>query len=416
MTICWFISDLKANFTPEVRCCFTDGRPVDHVRGSDDKSYRLVIESLGIIDFTEVPGPIASGSWGNVVNLDINGAALWCPETNAQRLALSIELSRGDHFEVVGGDFGVAGILKPIPSVELEDIAAIRGWMRSEHIPYQNIPDAPGRTYGEIKTKAFRLFPFQDYAQELGMCVYDWTSPSFLRMELLKVFEYTGCQPQTLLPLDEDSLAYSIWRSSWGTYNPQNEDYMHSFMMRPSTSLEDVRGQLSRVVWTLHRLSDTENRVLSAALDLLPRAPVSYCPQLFSGQSSTSEVALDRFGVYFRECPLNGGPSGTTLAFPFDEALRTFLAPGRTITSKCIIGFTDVKVEAMQHSNGILLVLNPKKGSAVWDAPYITPLSADPNRNEYAFKPGTRFRVQAHCRMVNQPTGKPTMVITLQAL
>ncbi|KAK4227340.1 hypothetical protein QBC38DRAFT_417069 [Podospora fimiseda] len=407
---------MDANFAPEIRCAFTDAKAVHHIRGDPEKSYRLIIEAIGIMDFIEVSGTVDGGSSGRVVVLDINGAALWCPDVivNTHIFELTITLSRSGHFEVVADSSAVVGHLKPLPPIESQDISAVKEWIASKHIPYQNIPNVPGKTKDFIKRRATRLFPFQDeQALYLGMCIYDWTTPSFARMELLKALEYTGLAQRPLHPFDEFSLAKAIWDSSDEDFTPQNEDYMRSFMMKPTNSLNDVKVQLDRGSVALQHLNDVENRVLSAAIDLLPRTSVAFCPQLFSGQGF---FGIERFGVYFHECPLNNGPKGTELAIPFEEAMETFLAPGKTITTKSVLSCTDSRLEALCKAQGILIVLNPKPGAHVWNAPFITPLSCDPEKIEFVFKAESKFKVESYSRMVNHLTGRSIMVMTLQAL
>ena len=102
--------------------------------------------------------------------------------------------------------------------------------------------------------KRQQYFPYTASSFQLAMCLYDWTTASFTRMVLMKIFQYTdiGTAPY---PLDLDSIADAIWESNWGTYTPQNADYMHSFMMTPASSLADVQAQLNGVWPSLYRLS-----------------------------------------------------------------------------------------------------------------------------------------------------------------
>lgn len=280
-------------------------------------------------------------------------------------------------------------------------------------MPYQNIPESPGKSSDEIRALGERFFPFTPFSFQLAMCIYDWTTASFTRMVLLKIFEYTGVTSKPLFPLDRDSIAEQIWASNWSTYTPQDPDYMRSFLMEPAHSLDHVQSQLDRVGDRLHRLSDVQNRLLAAALQSMPRTSILSQPVLFSGQVDISQLDLEHFGIEFLECPANGGPIGETLVYPLDDVLTSYASAGRTVTTKAAWSFTDSLEDAMRYANGILLVLNGRGDSWVWDAPaYITPLSDDPGKNEYVSAPGTRFQVQSVDNAA--VLGRDVVVITLQ--
>lgn len=280
-------------------------------------------------------------------------------------------------------------------------------------IPYQNIPVLPGRPMDEITALGKRLFPFTPHSFQLALCIYDWTTASFTRLVLLKIFEYTGLPPTPLFPFDRDSVAEMIWASNWPPYTPQDVDYMRSFLMEPASSLEEVHSQLATVGDELHQLSDVQNRLIEAALYSLPRTSILSSPVLFSGQMDISQLGLDHFGIEFLECPLNDGPASRTLVSSFNDAVSSYIAPGHTVTTKTAWSFTDRLEDAVNYANGILLVLHPRDDSWVWDEPtFITPLSDDPAKNEYVSAPGTRFLVSS----VDDAgvLGKEMKLITLQ--
>jgi hypothetical protein len=79
-------------------------------------------------------------------------------------------------------------------------------------------------------------------------------------------------------------------------------------------------------------------------------------------------------------------------------ALATYLAVGRTITTKVTWSFTDTVEGALHYSNGILLVLDPfdddESPPCVWESvSYVTPLSNDLKKIEYTVPLGSQFRV-----------------------
>ncbi|KAI0448575.1 hypothetical protein F5B21DRAFT_521617 [Xylaria acuta] len=416
----WCLTEVSPSF----ELWFSDGKPISEPRGNDGTSHRLIVNKQGFLDITEIPTSSPPA-------LDANGAILSLPGSNEKEeplkrdvvpppcIGLSLRLRSNGSFMLMSTNeiyssttTSVSGKLKPLPSVSAADVAFIDTMIESKYIPYQNIPDAPGKTVQEIKALGLRLFPFSPYSFQLAMCVYDWTTASFTRMVLLKVFEYTGIPPPPF-PLDQNSIAEQIWTSNWETYKPQNPDYMHSFMMKPAESLEEVKAQLGDGANDLHQLSTVENNLLSAALQSLPRTSVFQRPQLFSGQVDIAQMGLDHFGIEFLEYPLNDGPVGQELIIGFADVLHTYVSAGKTITTKMAWSFTDSVESALHYANGILLVANSPWESAVWDTvAYVTALSDDPNKIEYLFAPGTQFEVQS----VEKATvnGTQVVVITLQ--
>jgi len=227
------------------------------------------------------------------------------------------------------------------------------------------------------------------------MCVYDWTTASFTRMVLLKVFEYTGMEPDPYYPLNKSEVANMIWESNWGTYTPQNADYMNSFMMEPADSLADVRAQLEVNSQELQDFSIVENRLLATAIYSMPCTSIFSNERLFSGQVDIYQLGLDRFGTEFLECPLNTGPVSDSMTIDFETVITTYASPGNTITTKMVWSFTDSVRDAIHYANGILLVATPPyDNSWIWEqATYVTPLSDDPDKIEYIFPPRSQFLV-----------------------
>ena len=171
---------------------------------------------------------------------------------------------------------------------------------------------------------------------------------------------------------------------------------MRSFLMRPSCSLLDVELQLLQVREELHRFSDIENRVLSAAMRYLPRTSTISHPRFFSGQVDIRHMGLERFGAEFLECPCNNGPLSEPLQDSFENAISTYAAVGKTVTTKMVWSFTSSAKDAFNYSNGILLIANKPKDASTWErASYVTPFSTDLKKVEYTFMAGTKFVVQS---------------------
>lgn len=309
-----------------------------------------------------------------------------------------------------------SGRLKPLPEISAEDAAFISKTIEQKFIPYQNITDGPTRPIQEIRALGRQYFPFTPYYFELAMTLYDWTTPSFARMVLFKIFQYTGIDSGVAAlphPLDRESLAINIWQSNFSVYTPQNADYMRTFLMQPAHSFDNLTAQLEEVIDQVYNFSEIENRLLVAAMQSMPRTSIASRPRLFSGQVDMEQLGTGRFGIEFEECPLNEGPVGVELTHSLTDALASYMAVGNTITTKMVWSFTDSMEEAMHYSNGIVLVLDPPSGASVWDSvSFVTPLSDDPAKMEYTAAPGTKFEIQSI--QYTAVSGKPVTMIGLE--
>jgi hypothetical protein len=229
----WQINTLN-NLTGEA-VAFSDGQPINAVRGGNGTSSRLVINVFGFLDFTETFRQLTQHIGVGV--LDLNGTTLAYAAEVGQ---LTLTLQPGGAFEVsLTGGPAFDGQLKPLPQVSAADAQTLNEMMELKIVPYQNIPGAPGKSMQEIQQLGLQFFPFTPYSFQLAMSIYDWTTADFARMVFYKIFGYTGI-PQTPLPLDLASIANAIWTSDWPPYTPQNVDYMNSFMMTPATSYDMV--------------------------------------------------------------------------------------------------------------------------------------------------------------------------------
>ncbi|RFU80929.1 hypothetical protein TARUN_1275 [Trichoderma arundinaceum] len=413
---------------------FSDGNPIEAARGGHGVSSRLILDRQGFLDITEVRSPES-------VALDANGAILWlkrrevdsyfgCPSLqNSQYLLnLSLRVDGGGGFtlglvkvpDIITACYSisnqVSGRLKPLPHISVEDVAFISKMINQKFVPYQNILDAPSRSIQEIKALGEQFFPFTPYSFELAMCIYDWTTASFTRMVLFKIFQYTHISSEAASlphPLDHGSLARKIWQSNFSVYTPQDADYMRAFLMQPAHSLDNLTAQLDEVVDQVYKFSEIENRLLTAAMQSMPRTALAAKPRLFSGQVDMQQLGTEHFGIGFRECPLNRGPVGVELAHSLTEALASYASVGQTITTKMAWSFTDNIDDALHYSNGIVLVLNSPPDAWLWDdVSYITPLSDDPGKIEYAVAPGTQFEIRSLHRTAT--LGKSMTIISLE--
>lgn len=402
----WQIAVLN-NFTGQM-VSFSDGQPLDAVRGGNGTSYRMVVNAYGFLDFTEVFHPLSQ--YFGLGFLDVNGAKLAYVTEVAQ---LSLTLQPDGTFAVgLSGVPASQGDLKPLPQVSAGDVQTLNEMMALKIVPYQNIPDAPGKSMEEIAQLGRQYFPFTPNSFQLAMSIYDWTTADFARMVFYKIFAYTGI-PQSPLPLDLAGIAQAIWTSNWPPYVPQNVDYMNSFMMTPANSYEEVYSQLQENYLQVQSFNSAENRLLAAAFAAMPRTSIIAEPLLYSGQMDIQNLGSQHFATEFLQNPLNRGPVGTPLEMPLQQALDTFIVPGATLTTKMVWSFGNSMEEAMTYQNGIILIAAPPPASMVWDAvSYITPISDDPTKVEYTFAPGTSFLVKNVETQTVQ--GKQVVVITLQ--
>ena len=421
--VAWIISKVVNESGLEL--WFDDGKSVVGVlRGGPNVSCRLIAQTQGFLDITMV----VLGNWDTAI-VDFNGVTVvvdrvpavsgdgQTPQDLRQTvLPFTLSFSGDGSFTAVldesspaAGDYplqesfsvrhfaSVFGSFKPFPDVSEDDVTVLREMISQKYVPYQNIPDAQGKPDEEIRELGARFFPWSPYSYELAMSVYDWTTASFMRMVLMKVFQYTSID-ETPFPLDSASIALMIWESNWGTYTPSDKDYMHSFMMEPAESLEDVERQLAQVSPQLHQYSAVENRLLAAATQSMPRTCILAKPYLFSGQVDIYQMGIDRFGIEMLEFPGNAGPVGQMLEVEFATAIASFVKPGSIITTKMVWSFTDSIADAMHYANGIVLVAEPPPdaNSFVWDIPtYVTDLSDSATKIEYIFPPETHFLVQS---------------------
>ena len=285
--------------------------------------------------------------------------------------------------------------------------------MANNLVPYAKTRDLSTKQADKIRALGKKFFPFSPHSFQLAMSVHDWTTASFSRLVLLKMFQYTGYTGQDPAPIDQHSIAKAIWTSSWDTYTAQDPDFMASFLMTPAWSLLEVEQQLSKVRTRLQRFAEIENRVLSAAMQSLPRTSIGSKPQLFSGQLDMSQLGTEDFGISLKEAPANKGPISKPLQDNLQRALSTYIAEGKTITTKNVWSFTDNVESAVSYTNGILLIADFPEPSSVWDTfSYITPLSLEPGKIEYTVSPGSQFIVGP----VGNATvmGKKLVIITLQ--
>lgn len=419
----WTVSEVKNPSGSPV--AFSDGLPLNAVRDIKNGSNRLIVNDHGFIDITILKGPygiqfnlnkvyITVGTWSSIgdtvfISISISDATF---SASITKYSVRHRFKHSSRIPIKGTNFGasitknsVSDRYKPLPQISADDVAFLVDMIAKKYVPYQNIPDAKGKTDEEIRALGKQYFPFTPHNYELAMSMYDWTTASFSRSVFFKVFQYTSLPHP--YPLNNSDLANMIWESNWGTYNPHDKDFMNSFMMVPADTEADVRAQVDTLALQLQKFSDIENRLLAAAIEAMPRTDIFSTPMLYSGQVDIYQMGTSRFGIEFLESPINSGPIKEEMVYPLEEAISSFASPHSHITTKMVWSFTDSVNDAMHYQNGILLMCGmPSSNDYVWDIPaYTTPLSDGPDKIEWTFPPNTKFLVtNAYTATISQKT------------
>ncbi|MGB7271160.1 MAG: hypothetical protein WBC90_16745 [Albidovulum sp.] len=401
----WAINSVTNNTSPTQNVAFSDGQTIGAVRGPEGASFRLIVNGFGYLDFTDVGHQPGGPHYWQIV---IGNGIYWYDGQGA----IDLTIGNDGSYEITGDGNNLNGRLTTFPAVSATDIAIFKQMVVDKYIPYQDIPDEPGKTTAQLTALGLQYFPFSPDSFELAMSIYDWTTADFTRIDFMRLFAYTGVAG---VPLDMNSIANSIWSADWPPYTPQNSDYMNSFMMVPADTLADVQAQLVAKAPALASGVASECDVVLAALRAMPRTTTYSIPKLYSGQVAISNLGLSHFATYFLELPANSDTSLPPLEMPLNDALQSFLAVGKTVTLKSFMSFTDSQQDAMHYSNGIVLIVSPPDGSILWqNATYITPLSDGPEKVEYLFEPNTKFAVQKINTLVE--SGKTLTELYLQVL
>lgn len=378
----WRIVSFNNSLFPGALISGSDGFPITMLRGETRNSSRFVVLEFGFLDITTL-GTMDSHSSA----LDINGHAYKYNSTGNLRLTLNKEGT----FTVTGNSNNLTIPFIPLPKISNVDVELLNAMMQLKLVPYQDIPDGPGKTKEELAALGQRFFPFTFSSFQLAMSIYDWTSASFLRTYLFTHFVYTAMLGE---PLDMSSIALMIWNASWGDYTPKNRFFMASFLMKPAETIDDLTGQLDEVAGRLRMFVDVQSRLICGALESLPRTSTDLIPSLYSGQVDVFQYTTSRFLPLFLEFPGNAGPTSVPLQMPLEDGIDTQLQPGKILTSKSFISFATSKQDGLNYSNGILLVLSPPTGALTWPhGAYVTPLSDNSRKIEYLLPPLSRFKI-----------------------
>lgn len=362
----------------------SDGQPVVGTRrGPEGASFRLYAVGIGFLDITDTGHHPGGPHYWQLV---INGSVYWYDGDGSPAIVIDADGT----FRVTGDGNDISGKLLPQPEIAKDDLAVMEEMKAKDLVPYQD-PQPGERPYSDVAPLAKQYLQFSAAWYDLGLTLFDWTSADFFRMDVYHLYRYTAVGGQ---PLDGDDIVNAIWTSNWPPYTPQNVPFMHSLMMTPASSEEQVAEQYEKTHQTMRGYLDALLRLTRAALVSMPRTSVHSKPMLYSGQVAISNLGPDAMAVYFEEYPGNAGPPGQPMGMPIDQALEGFMAPGNVVHLKSFISFTDSLKDAEHYSNGIIIQMSPAPGSAVWrEAAYITGLSNEADKIEYTFPPGAAWRI-----------------------
>lgn len=383
----WSIASVKVNTIPAAPYYVCDGLPLEKVRGPEGASFRLMINGLGYIDIDDVGHqPGGDHYWA----LDLNGLRYWYDGQGS----LDFVIEADGSFLATGQGNNVSGQLQALPAVTPQVIELFEEMMAKQIVPYQNPPSGTTKSIKELQALGDKYYPGDPNRFYFAMCLYDWTSPDFIRIDGFNQMAYTGLKG---LPLDINSFAQTIWRCDYPNCTAKDADFMNMFLMKPATSEADVLQQLEPVAAQVQQYAIAETTLQINALLKLPKISSKEYPLLYRGGMAISGNTLDNFAPSLLEFPGNEGPTSEPLVYPFDDALNTMLQPGSVITLKTPWSFSNDLAGAKVWQRGVLVTCKPPEGYSEWPGGAdITAFSLNPDTFEVNFPPNTRFKIESY--------------------
>ena len=383
----WFISSVRVNSKLPKSNYVCDGQPLRKVRGAEGASFRLMINGLGYVDIDDLGHqPQGLHYWA----LNLNGQRYWYDGQGSIEFVIEADGS----FQATGQGNNVFGQLKPLPAATPEVLALFKEMMDRKIVPYQNPPSGMPKSIEELKVLGKDKYPGDPNGFYFAMCLYDWTSPDFIRFDEFNQMAYTSLAGQ---PLDVDSLAASIWACNYPNCTAKDPDFMNMFLMKPATSKEDVRQQLEPVVKEVQNYAIAETTLQTNALIKLPKVSTIDYPLLYRGGMAISGNSLENFAPSFLEYPGNTGPTTEPLLYPIEEALENMLKPGSIITTKAPWSFSNDFEGAKVWQLGVLVTCKPPEGYEEWPGGAdVTDFSLNPGTFEVNFPRDTRFQIESY--------------------
>lgn len=381
----WSISSIKVNSNSKVSCYICDGEPLSAIRGKKNANSRLMIDGLGYIDIDAVNQQTEKQQV-----IELNGQRY----TYTDRANIQLAINEDGSFLATGQGNNVSGKIKRTAEVTPEVLKLFKEMIDKKIVPYQNPPSGEPKSIEELTMLGKQHYPEDPNSFYYAMCLYDWTSPSFIRMDSFNQFAYCKIQGQ---PLDLNSMAETIWRCDYPGCTAKDADFMNMFMMKPAASKEDVRQQLAPIASQVQQYALAETTLQINALLNLPKVSTKDYPLLYRGGMAISGNTLMNFAPSLVEFPGNAGPTTEPLLYPLDDALNSMLEPGSIITIKTPWSFSNDLEGAKVWQRGLLFTCKPPQSCEEWPAGAdITDFSLNPETFEVNFPPNTRFQVESY--------------------
>ena len=380
---------LPQNFHDQIFAC--DGFPTTrHARDQQDGVCRIMVGTWGYLDIEVIPAASASASTSSQAVLRIQDKSI---PYEADTM-LTIVVITEANVTITSQKAQVSVPLTPIPQIAGANQDRLLEMITNRWVPYQNPPSGVPKSDSDLQALADRYYPNDAFGYDKAMCLYDWTSASFIRQDLFHQLRYTALPGE---PLDLQTMARVIWGCNYPGYTAADANFMNQFDMNPATSEADVYNQLLEVHSKMQPLALAEMNVQIQALLSLPKPTVKTYPQLYrgampmSGGYNTSDFAPSLF-----EYAGNAGPATAPLIESLEEALQNILQPGKIITTKGPWSFSNDLEGAKVWQNGILITCNPPEGADTWPGcADITAFSLNPSTFEINVPPVTRYRIDS---------------------
>lgn len=385
----WSITSLHCNGVSANNVYSCDGLPIlKTLRGPEGSKYRFVVGAVGYLDIEDT-GYQAGGP--RAQSLLINGELTYWYDGSG---TLNLTLSGAGRFELFGNGNALSGTLLPLPQLAGETIDNFRRMIDMKIVPYQDPPSGSPKSDAEIAALGDQYFPDDPYRFDKAMCLYDWTTSSFIRQDLFHQLQYTEAEGN---PLDLKTMAQVIFDCDYPGYTHTDANFMNQFTMKPVATEPELYDGLLEVYERVKPLAIAEMNLQIISLLCLPKPTVAAYPQLYRGaMPMTGGYDTSDFSPSMFEYPGNANTT-VPLKQALSEALDGILSEGNIITTKGPWSFSNDLDGAKVWQNGILITCNPPEGAVNWPAcADITAFSLNPETFEINVPPVTRYRIDSY--------------------
>ena len=141
----------------------------------------MIVDNQGFLDVTDLILPHST-------TINLNGQNIYAP-SDTLWITIELGLPGGGNFTAAAAAKGttIKGSLKPLPTVSAADASFLDRMIEEKYVPYRDVEEGLGKSEEEIRKLEKQLVPFTPQSFQLAICVYDWTTASFVRMVLTKV-------------------------------------------------------------------------------------------------------------------------------------------------------------------------------------------------------------------------------------